>query len=150
MKHQIHTEIDIDASPESVWRILRDLDHYEDWNPFIVSAAGLIAVGESLTARIQPPGSKASTFKPTVTEVDPEHTFEWLGRLVLPGVFDGRHRFELEATPNGGTRLVHSESFSGVLVRLLRKSLDNQTMQGFNEMNVALKARVEAHVGSAS
>lgn len=47
MKHQIHTDIDIDASQESV-------------------------------RRIQPPGGKATSFKPTVTEMDPEHTFEWL------------------------------------------------------------------------
>jgi hypothetical protein len=63
---------------------------------------------------------------------------------------DGRHRFDLTPTANGGTRLTHSEEISGVLVRPLRKSLDTQTLQGFKAMNNALKAKVETTVGSAS
>ena len=125
--------------------VVGDLDHYGDWNPFIVSANGNVAVGERLTNRLQPPGGKAMTFKPTVTAVEADHTFEWLGRLGLPGIFDGRHRFELQETPNG-THFVHTEHFNGVLVRLMRKSLDTNTLQGFEQMNAALKSRAEARV----
>ena len=150
MQHQLDTKIDIDAPPSTVWEILSDLDGYAEWNPFIVSSSGDVAVGEKLNNRLQPPGGKAMTFKPTVTEVEVGHTFEWLGRLGVPGIFDGRHRFELEAAPNGGTRLIHSEQLSGVLVRFMRKSLDTQTLQGFQDMNVALKDRAEARSGNAS
>lgn len=150
MRHELHTEIDIDAAPGTVWNILIDLDQYRDWNPFIVSAAGDVAVGEKLTNRLQPPGGKAMTFKPVVTAVETEQAFEWLGRLGLPGVFDGRHRFVLQGTPSGGTHVVHSEHFNGVLVRFMRKSLDSQTRQGFADMNNALKARAEAFAGSES
>jgi hypothetical protein len=147
MRHQLSTEIDIDASPEIVWDILTDLDRYGEWNPFIVSADGDVAVGERLTNRLQPPGGRAMTFRPTVTVAEADHTFEWLGRLGLPGVFDGRHRFELEAIPNG-THLVHTEQLNGVLVRIMRKSLDTQTLQGFEDMNLALKTRAEARGGN--
>jgi hypothetical protein len=150
MQHNLHTEIDIEASPETVWGILTDLGSYPDWNPFIVSSEGTVARGERLTNRMQPPGGKGTTFKPTVTAVEPNTTFEWLGRLGLPGVFDGRHRFELQATENGGTHLVHSEVLKGVLVRPLRKMLDTQTLAGFEAMNVALKERAEANSGSPS
>ena len=148
MQHDLRTEIDIDASPETVWGILTDLGSYSDWNPFIVSSEGTVARGERLTNRMQPPGSKGTTFKPTVTAVEPNTTFEWLGRLGLPGIFDGRHRFELLATESGGTHLVHSEVLKGVLVRPLRKMLDTQTLAGFEAMNVALKERAEANSGS--
>jgi hypothetical protein len=150
MQHDLHTEIDIDASPETVWQILTDFGRYEEWNPFIVSSEGAAVLGERLTNRMQPPGGKGITFKPTVTAVEPKETFEWLGRLVLPGVFDGRHRFELTATESGGTHLVHSEKMTGVLVRFMRKSLDTQTLSGFEAMNAALKVRAEAAAGSAS
>ena len=90
------------------------------------------------------------TFRPTITAVEANQTFEWLGRLVLPGVFDGRHRFELRATPNGGTRLVHTEDLNGLLVRFMRKSLDSQTKRGFEAMNTQLKAQAEARVESNS
>jgi hypothetical protein len=150
MNHELHTTIDIDATPEVVWEILTDLDQWTDWNPFITSSAGRPEVGEKLVNRKMPPGGTAITFTPRVTVIEDGKTFEWLGRLVLPGVFDGRHRFELVATPTGGTRLVHSEDLNGVLVRFLRKSLDTQTLQGFELMNAALKTRAEAVMAVAS
>jgi hypothetical protein len=143
MAHHLHTEIEIDAAPATVWTILTDLAGYADWNPFITASAGKVATGERLVNRLQPPGGKALTFKPTVTEVDEGRAFEWLGRLGLPGLFDGRHRFEL--VPHGdGTRLIQTESFTGMLVPILRKSLDTGTVAGFRAMNAALKARAEA------
>lgn len=150
MRHELHTEVTIDAPPETVWKVITDLNQYSEWNPFIVSATGEVAVGERLTNRMQPPGGKAMTFKPTVTEVNAGETFEWLGRLGLPGVFDGRHRFDLSPTADGGTRVVHSEQFKGVLVRFMRKSLDTRTKQGFEVMNTALKTRVEDCAGNLS
>ena len=149
MKHHLETQVEITAAPETVWNILTDLEAYSDWNPFIVSAEGNVAVGERLTNRMQAPGGKAMTFKPTVTVADSNQKFEWLGRLGLPGIFDGRHSFELEATETG-TRVLHSEHFNGVLVRFMRKMVDNGTRQGFEEMNAALKTRAEAQLGNPS
>ncbi len=144
MHHELHTEIDIDATPEVVWEVLTDLDRYSDWNPFIASSVGKPEVGETLINSLRTPGGKVMTFKPTVTIVEPAKTFEWFGRFLLPGVFDGRHRFELHVLPNGRTRLVHSEQLKGVIVRVLRKSLDTKTRQSFVDMNKALKTRAEA------
>jgi len=147
MRHQLHTDIGIDAPPEAVWAVLTDLESYADWNPFVVSSQGTVAVGERLVNRLQQPGGKAMTFRPRVTVVEQHRVFEWLGRLGLPGVFDGRHRFELESTTTG-TRFTHTEAFNGVLVRFMRRSLDTQTVQGFEAMNQALKARVEGSSGT--
>ena len=91
---------------------------------------------------MQPPGGSAMTFKPTVTEVDPGVRFEWLGSLGIRGIFDGRHRFELSPTQEG-TRLIHSEEFTGVLVPFLKRFLDTKTRSGFVAMNESLKTRVE-------
>jgi hypothetical protein len=148
MRHHLHTEIDIEAPPEVVWDILIDLDKYEEWNPFVVAADGTPEVGEKLVNRLEPPDGKAMTFRPKVTVVEPAQTFEWLGRLGAPGVFDGRHRFALEPTATG-TRLTQTEDFSGVLVRPMRRGLDDRTARGFEKMNDALKARAEARAGSA-
>jgi len=143
MKHTLSTEIDIKATPKVVWDILTDLGRYEEWNPFITSAEGEVAIGQRLVNRMEPPGGKAMTFRPTVTVVEDAAVFEWLGKLGVPGLFDGRHRFELHKTPTG-TRLVHSEKFNGLLVRPFKKSLDTNTLQGFEALNKALKARAEA------
>lgn len=150
MRHDLDTAIEIEAPTDVVWEVLADLDRYAEWNPFIVEASGTVAVGERLANRLQPPGGRAMTFRPRVTEVEPERSFEWLGRLGLPSVFDGRHRFELRATPSGGTTFSHREHFTGVLVPLMRRSLDEHTAAGFTAMNEAIKARSEAHARSRS
>lgn len=143
MAHELHTEIEIAAPPETVWEILTDLGVYPEWNPFITSSEGVVAVGQRLTNRLEPPGGTAITIKPTVTAVEHARAFEWLGRLVIPLLFDGRHRFELVAEGRG-TRLIHTERFTGVLVPVLKRSLDTSTRSGFEAMNTALRARAEA------
>ncbi|MDW3177499.1 MAG: SRPBCC domain-containing protein [Acidimicrobiia bacterium] len=144
MRHELRTEIKIFAPPETVWDILTDLERYADWNPFIVEAKGNTSVGSKLVNQLQPPGGKAMTIKPVVTVSDTAQTLEWLGLAGIRGLFDGRHRFDLEATQSGGTRLVHSEKFSGIFVRPMRRMLDTQTKAGFEAMNVALKKRAES------
>jgi hypothetical protein len=148
MRHELHTEIDIPATAAEVWAHLTDLGTYARWNPFIVSAAGEVAVGRRLDLRMQPPGGRAMTFRPTVTAVSPGRVFEWLGHLGVPGLFDGRHRFELAPT-DSGTRLTQREEFTGLLVRPLRRSLDTRTKAGFDAMNEALRRRVVESPSSA-
>lgn len=142
MRHRISTEIDIAAPPEAVWAQLTDLPGYAAWNPFIPSASGTVAVGQRLSLRLQPPGGRSLPIRPTVTEVQEGAVLEWLGHLGVPGLFDGKHRFELTASPQG-THLVHRESFTGLLVRPLRGFLDGGTLAGFRAMNEALRARAE-------
>jgi hypothetical protein len=137
------TEIEIDASPDAVWDVLTDLSEYQDWNPFVVAGSGEVAVGEQIEIRMRKSEGSDTTFKPTVTEATSPSTFEWLGRLAIPGLFAGRHRFDLLSSETG-TRVVHSEEFSGVLVPLLWNSLDRKTRGEFEAMNVAMKERVEA------
>jgi hypothetical protein len=141
MRHDIRTEIDIEATPDKVWAQLADLDAHAAWNPFITRADGAAEAGERLSLRMQPAGGRPMTIRPRVTTASAGSALEWLGHLGVPGLFDGRHRFELTATPSG-THLVQREEFRGVLVRPLRRSLDTGTRAGFEAMNAALRRRV--------
>lgn len=139
----IHTDVEIEASPEKVWAVLTDFESYPEWNPFITSIKGEPTAGTKLEVTMQPKGKKAQTFKPEVMLAEPNRVLEWLGHLGVKGVFDGRHHFELEATDTG-TRFVQKEDFSGALVWLLMKMVGEATEGGFHVMNRALKERAEA------
>jgi hypothetical protein len=145
MSLHLKTVSEIDASPEEVWAVLSDLDAYEAWNPFMLSATGTLAEGERLDIRMRPPGGKARRFRPTVRAAVPGRELRWLGSVGVPGVFDGEHAFTIEAT-DGGSRLTHEERFTGVLVPLMARSLRRQILPAFEAMNAALKARAEAAV----
>jgi hypothetical protein len=138
---EISASIHIDATPDQVWNTLTDLAGYPRWNPFLREASGQIAVGAKLTLRMFPAHGRPMTFKPKVLAADTARELRWIGRLIVPGVFDGEHRFTLTPT-NGGTDLVQSEKFSGLMVPLVGKTIDN-TADNFRLLNEALKKQVE-------
>lgn len=136
----LHTQIDIGATPEQVWELLGQPASYASWNPFIVSMQGQLAEGQQLRAVMQSPGRKAMAFKPRVLKVDAARELRWRGRLLMPGIFDGEHYFELQRNANG-TRLLHGETFSGVLLWVM----DIETFKpDFERMNAALKRACES------
>jgi hypothetical protein len=143
---ELRTSIEIDATPERVWEILTDFDSYPDWNPFIRSAGGEAVRGEKLEVRIEPPGGRGMTFKPTVLVDEPGCELRWRGRLLLPGIFDGEHILRIEPLGDGRVRFEQAERFRGLLVPLFGKTLE-QTRRGFEEMNAALKHRAEHRAG---
>jgi hypothetical protein len=140
---EIRTEIEIDAPAERVWAILTDFDRFPEWNPFIRKIAGKAEPGAKLEVRIEPQSGRGMTFRPTVLAAEPQRELRWLGRVLLPGLFDGEHSFRLEPFAGGRVRFVQSERFSGVLVPLFRGTL-GRTEEGFVQMNEALKRQAEA------
>ena len=138
----LETEIQIKASPEKVWSILTNLEQYTDWNPFIKKVIGKPQVGEKLEVCISPPNGREMVFKPTVKSVIKNSEFSWLGRFLLPSIFDGKHIFTIYKNKNG-CLLVQKEEFSGLLVPLMWNSLEKSTREGFERMNNALKQRAE-------
>ena len=139
--HSISAVTDIAATPQQVWEVLADLDAYRDWNSFIRSASGQVAVGSRLTLRMVPANGRAFTMHPRLLEVQPAVLLRWIGRLIVPGIFDGTHRFSLEDL-GGHTRLTQSETFRGALVPFTGKNIA-KTESDFRALNQALKQRVE-------
>jgi len=144
---EIRTEIEIEAPAERVWQVLTDFASFPRWNPFIPQATGEPKVGARLEVRIQPPGSRSMIFRPTVVRAEPNGELRWLGRVWIPGLFDGEHSFLLEPLGPARTRFVQRESFTGLLVPLLFQWMGNSIRQGFEAMNRGLKARAEEASG---
>ena len=150
MAKELQAEVDIDASPDRVWEILTDFAAYHDWNPFIVQAAGQAVPGSRLELHMQLPGRRPTTFRPEVLEADPARRLRWLGRLLVPGLFDGEHSFTLQPVGLGRTRLTQHEEFRGLLAPLVPKLIAKPTLASFHQMNQALKARAEQPTHAAT
>jgi hypothetical protein len=63
----------------------------------------------------------------------------------MPGLFDGEHELRLDPIPDGATRFVQRETFTGLLVPMMPRVLVD-TATGFAAMNVALQDRAESRV----
>lgn len=140
---ELHSEIEIQASDERVWKLLTDFASFPKWNPFIRKVSGEVKQGERLKVHIQSSDGGNMRFQPTIFKVEPNRELRWLGHFLLPGLFDGEHIFLIEPLGENRVRFVHREIFKGKLVPLFASQLDKDTKRGFEEMNQALKVQAE-------
>lgn len=135
-KH-IYTEAEIDAPVDEVWTVLVDTERYPEWNPYHVRVEGPLEPGAKLEVEVHKPNGNELVIHPKVQTLEPQRELTWGGGV--PGVFKGSHVFRLEPLPNGRTRLVHEETFSGIAVPFAE--LDT-IEQGYEQVNRSLADRV--------
>jgi len=137
-KNEIVTEALLPAKPEQVWQVLTDGAQYSDWNPFIVNVEGRFEEGESLKNTMQPQPGKQVVFKPEIIEAKVNEELRWVGRVAIPGIFDGEHYFLLKPH-KGQTRFIHGEKLSGFALWFINT---DQYLENFKAMNIALSNRL--------
>jgi hypothetical protein len=145
---ELYSEIEIDAPPEKIWKILTDFADYPSWNPFLKTIHGSLAEGAKLSVYLKPSGATGISMKPVVVLVNPHHELRWIGHLFFFGLFDGEHVFEIRQTASGTCMFIQHEYFSGIFLPFLEPMLKRDTSRGFREMNEALKARAEQGITS--
>ena len=141
---EVRASTEIHATPAAVWRVLTDLPRFSFWNPFIRSARGSTAVGDTVRVHVRPPLGIPLAFRATILERDDERSLRWEGHVLARWLACGDHSFEIEPLPDGGVRFEQRETFSGLLPWLSRKLLGPQARRGFEAMNAALAKEAEA------
>jgi len=126
------TTIDIQAPPDRVWEAIRDIEHWSEWTPTIISVRlldpGRLAVGTRAIVR-QP---KLLPARWQVMELEEGRSFTWITRG--PGVrVTARHCVEGAAN---GSRVTLSLDFLGPLGPLCAR-----LTRGLNARYLALEAR---------
>lgn len=148
----VERSVEIEAKPAQVWQVLTDFASYAEWNPFLVHVAVIpgampesadrLVVGGQLDVTVRNHGSD-TRFRPDVLAVERNRELRWRGRFLMPRLVDGEHYFLVEPTATG-TRLTQGEVFRGALVPVAGSAID--VADGFDAMNVALRARVLATI----
>jgi hypothetical protein len=139
----IYSEIRINATPEKVWEIFTNFEKYPEWNPFIKSLKGNPNTDSKINVFLQPQNNKGMNFSPNVLKFDTNKEFRWIGKLFIPRLFDGEHTFLLIDNHDGTTTFLQFERFRGILIPLMKKMLEIDTLNSFKSMNEAFKIRCE-------
>ena len=89
----IYTTIDIQAPPDRVWAAVRDIEHWSEWTPTVISVRSLdpgpLAIGTRAIVR-QP---KFLPARWQITELEDGRSFTWITRG--PGILvTARHSIE--------------------------------------------------------
>src|SRR5215468_2858529 len=129
-------EIDVAAAPDVVWEVLTDFDRWQEWNPDVKSMSfeGPLAPGAMFRWKAGP-----GTIVSTVEELDRPRSIKWRGRTLSIAAI---HEWRFESR-DGGTHVETDESFSGLLARLLRGSLQKQLDRALEEGLEHLKREAE-------
>jgi hypothetical protein len=137
----VENQIEIGASASRVWSVLVDLEHYDEWNPWIRKAEGRLVTGACLDLTLAVPDSDEENVRVHVERVTPVGSaslrFEWPDQ---PGRIT-HHEYRVEPV-RGGTvlhqrhRLV--DAGGGV-----EEPLGDRTLLAIDMMSAALKARAE-------
>ncbi len=133
-------EIEVAASPAVVWRVLTEIANWPSWNPDVKSARleGPLAPGTRFRWKAGP-GTIASTLQ----GIEPPHRIAWTGTMF--GI-NAIHVYELEQE-DGTTTVRSAESWDGLLVRLLgrsmTKSLQKATDSGLRHLKIEAERRAK-------
>ena len=135
----IHTEAELEAPSSIVWRVWSDLESHSIWNPVMTRVHGRAELGAEVAV-----GFRAGVFvvvRCVVDGLEPERRLSWTGGT--RGLMRGHHYFECLPLPNDRTRIIHGETFSGLLVPPLWPLLTPQLKKNYRAMNRALAAHVQ-------
>lgn len=140
--YAIHSEIEIDATPQQVWSVLTDTASYGDWAAFMVGITGEIAQDATITVDFQlnPAKPKRNTIDHKI-HVTPGQEFYWAEKGPA-GICDNHH-FRVEATAEGKTRFVQHDEIMKGATWLLGGYLSKVYAKGYDAFNLSLKQEAE-------
>jgi len=145
MEHSVVTEFTIAAPRERVWRVLADTAAYPQWNPLIrrLRHRGALVAGRRALISVELISGRSPLWIPVRLRcVDHLRELSWEGGV--SSLVHGLHFHRLEDVDDGSTRVVHGETFSGMLTPLLRRRLEPLLRAGYDRFNQALTARAES------
>jgi hypothetical protein len=111
--------VNVRAAPRTIWELLTNAGDFPRWNSTVKSIEGDIALGNkiALRATIAP----TRVFKPKVTELVPERRMVWSDGAAP--MFRGVRVFTLTPSTEGSTDFSMVETFSGVMLPMIKGSL---------------------------
>ena len=95
---EITTEIEISASPERVWRILSDINNWQEWSPIIKESYGIASVGSELTITMigKEKSKDGPKYNPVITDFEEPSYFRWRAYMLTGFIFTNYKIFELK------------------------------------------------------
>jgi len=132
--------VNINSTPENIWKILTDAPGYSQWDNGVERVEGKISPGK--TIKVYAKVSPGRAFPVKVTELCPDSKMVWSGGMPF-GLFKGVRIFTLSTQVNGTITFKMREEFSGPMLSMIWSSMPDLG-PSFEQFARGLKARAES------
>lgn len=140
----VRAEIEIDATPETVFDILTDLDQYPDWNPFTPQIESTLEIGAPVRMQVRLSHSgKLSQQIEFVTANERPTRLCWGANLPWRFLIRADRCQTLVSIGESRTRYICTDAISGWLTPLVIRFFGPAMQRGFEDCALALKKRAE-------
>jgi len=138
----IDRTVEINASAETVWRVISDLPRYGEWNPFCLAAESSLQPGDPIAMTVQLTARPQRVVE-VMKEFVPGKRFAYSMKPVPLGALSSLRSHDVE--PLGPNRARYRSYFQlkGWLMPLVRLLLGRKLEQGFGSMTAAVVRRAE-------
>jgi hypothetical protein len=138
----IETEIEIEASVESVWALLIDFEGYEKWNPLTVNIEGKPIVGEVVKLHVKL-ADTSMIRKHVISRVESNTALCWTIRTRRPWLMRGERCQTLEDLGSHRCMYRNSERVEGLTSVIVAWFYKKKIRQGIESVGLTLKQLAE-------
>ncbi len=135
-------QVVIDAAIDRIWGLLVDLDHYGDWNPWIVWAEGDAVPGATIRADVVM-GDDIMNVEHVILAVDDRARFCWRDEGFTTLFVYGQRCRWLSATGDGRVRFRQQLLLDGLFAPVARALYGAKLRAGMVAETAALRATAE-------
>jgi uncharacterized protein YndB with AHSA1/START domain len=129
-------EIEINAPPDAVWKVLTDFGGWPSWNSNVQKVYEVESVTKGTVFKWLSGGTK---IRSTVQEIDPPKLIVWIERVM--GI-RSIHIWSLTSR-NGRTLVRAEESYAGPVAWFFRRSLQGMLEVSLSDTSKGLKVETE-------
>lgn len=144
MSFAIRHELEIDAPPALVWRVITDLPAYPEWNPFVVACESSLEPGDPIRMRVHVFASFAQAQRETILEQVPGERLCYGLEGGALGALASRRCHRVTSAGPGCSRYESDFELSGWLAPFVRAIMGRRLQRGFDAMAEALERRALA------
>lgn len=139
--------VDIDATPDTVWRVLTDFDDYAQWNPLAVRCRSSLVPGEPIDMMVRLGPGPLRKQREWVRTHSPGREFSYAMKPLPFGLLRSLRTQSLTECEGRRTRYTAHFEVRGPLQPVVRLLLGRRLRAGFDGVAEGLKRQAEALAG---
>ena len=139
----VRAEITIDAPIERVWKILKNIDGYGDWNPFTPRVETTLQIGDPIHLHVRLVGKRLTHRVEYITRNQP-YTLGWEMKMGARFLLYAERVQTLTAIDENRTHYMTEDCFAGWLRPLVLALFGRAMERGFSDCALGLKKAAES------